>query len=511
MRNLRLVNFRSFGDTTPIFLRPITLLVGANSTGKSSYLRFFPLMRQTAETSSRSPFLWFGRLVDLGDFSKAASHGHDSISFEFDIDVDRPAVRRRPVGTDQRLPLRISITLKASASQTYVSSVTLRCFDDVCKISLSSTEEVTTFVVNNVDILAVAKDTQPQVTAAPFIPNIFFPSPEPDPTAPPKSIYATLTAHLRSLAHNRTKDETLLSYATYQLRYGPTAEVLSAVKALKLRHLPNPRLDDSDFTFIRSLVFAKDIGYLVRATQRALTSFASGIAYLGPFRKDPERFYRHQELTVGQMEPHGENLAVFLRSLNKSSMDDLSNFVKDYLGFGVTVENDGSHIAVLMQERERGFNLIDMGYGLSQVLPVLAQCWSTVRGSRTSDREGRTTVLAIEQPELHLHPHHQAKLADMFANVMRDVRKSESVPAFRRMRSPFDETPHDFPLRILVETHSEALVNRIGELVEAKTLDPEDVGVLLFQKSESGTTTIQQATYAEDGSLKNWPIGFFAP
>lgn len=70
LRSLRLQNFRSLRDTDDVELRPIVLLVGANSSGKSSFLRFFPLLKQTAQTNSRSPLLWFDQdqgLVERGD------------------------------------------------------------------------------------------------------------------------------------------------------------------------------------------------------------------------------------------------------------------------------------------------------------------------------------------------------------------------------------------------------------------------------------------------------------
>jgi len=65
---------------------------------------------------------------------------------------------------------------------------------------------------------------------------------------------------------------------------------------------------------------------------------------------------------------------------------------------------------------------------------------------------------------------------------------------------------------LLVETHSNALVSRLGELVEIGKLDSKDVLVLLFEQ-DAGTrgTTVRQSTFSPEGILENWPIGFFAP
>lgn len=100
MRSIRLRNFRSFEDTGPIELRPITILVGANSSGKSSFLRFFPLLRQTVEAATQSPLVWYSDkgYVDFGDFSQAVRRGAkpSEMSIEFELEFDAQASRWRP-------------------------------------------------------------------------------------------------------------------------------------------------------------------------------------------------------------------------------------------------------------------------------------------------------------------------------------------------------------------------------------------------------------------------------
>ena len=66
VNTLRIQNLRSLVDTGHIDLKPITILVGRNSSGKSSFARIFPLLRQSIEASKRGPILWWGRLVDFG-------------------------------------------------------------------------------------------------------------------------------------------------------------------------------------------------------------------------------------------------------------------------------------------------------------------------------------------------------------------------------------------------------------------------------------------------------------
>src|SRR5437899_3142974 len=73
LNDIRIQNLRSLVDTGSISLKPLTLLVGANSSGKSTFLRFFPLLRQSVETPTDAPLLWFGRYVDFGSLEEATN------------------------------------------------------------------------------------------------------------------------------------------------------------------------------------------------------------------------------------------------------------------------------------------------------------------------------------------------------------------------------------------------------------------------------------------------------
>ena len=61
-------NFRSLKNLDPVEIKPITVLVGENSCGKSSFLRLLPLLKQSLEKNIDGPFAFFGEYVDFGDF-----------------------------------------------------------------------------------------------------------------------------------------------------------------------------------------------------------------------------------------------------------------------------------------------------------------------------------------------------------------------------------------------------------------------------------------------------------
>jgi len=68
MESIRIKNVKSLMDTNEVFLSPITLLVGKNSSGKSTFLRTFPLIKQSIRKRTDGPLLWAGDVDDYVDF-----------------------------------------------------------------------------------------------------------------------------------------------------------------------------------------------------------------------------------------------------------------------------------------------------------------------------------------------------------------------------------------------------------------------------------------------------------
>ena len=195
-----------------------------------------------------------------------------------------------------------------------------------------------------------------------------------------------------------------------------------------------------------------------------LTEYFLHVDYLGPVRAASERFYRRQELEVSEIASSGSNLAMFLASLTTTELGKFSKWVEAIFNYGVKVHRTAGHISIQLHSGERSVNVTDTGYGVSQILPVLGMIWwAQHRRLGFRSRRRRRSVLrtlAIEQPELHLHPAHQAKLADVFASVV---------------RAPKEGSQDAEPTRLLIETHSEALINRLGELIEEGVVSAESV------------------------------------
>ena len=237
---------------------------------------------------------------------------------------------------------------------------------------------------------------------------------------------------------------------------------------------------------------------ILRLVTASIYETFSSTLYIGPARAKSDRYYRYQDLNVSEIDPDGENFAMFLNSLHSREISAFSDWVRSLFGYGVKISQSSGHISIQLQYGADLVNVVDTGYGVSQILPVLGQIWwANERAGlrRLSGRPRALQIIAIEQPELHLHPAHQALLADAFVGALSQADKRSKT------------------LSLVVETHSEMLVNRLGSLIAQGRLPPSSAQVVLFEDDPEGenVTRCSIATFGRDGDLRNWPYGFFLP
>lgn len=151
-----------------------------------------------------------------------------------------------------------------------------------------------------------------------------------------------------------------------------------------------------------------------------------------------------------------------------------------------------------LKDSDKKINLSDTGFGYSQILPIITQLWELSSRKIEIEQFGIEQhiplVIAIEQPELHLHPAMQAKLAEAFIAAIELAREN------------------GYNLQLILETHSETIINYFGRAIERKLLKPEDIDIALFERDPyTSYTTVKKSAYDSFGFLQDWPIGFFAP
>lgn len=417
---LRAENFKSWKDTGDLHLGRLTGLFGTNSSGKTSILQILPLLKQTAENSDRNRVLhtgvvdspvYLGTLLDI-------LHGH-----------------RRDAA------LRFSFTWDISANpvSTGVPSLSERLFNAremTFRTSIIVNEEKPTVEFFDYDFAGQHVGMRRESGV--------------------EEIY--------KLTHSGDRVEKEFMRNPKFLR--------STVKSYGFP--PEAREYSKDTTLLNSL-------------QLAFENLFEGVHYLGPLRSHPMRVYEWGGERPADAGWDGEDAIAALLAPRKEltgraeavmTILEWLRIMKLADSFALKAVDDSR---TLYQFRIKTTSaatevlLPDVGFGVSQILPVLVNCAILPEGS----------TLLLEQPEIHLHPFAQAALADVLIDAIRNR-----------------------DLQIIVESHSEHLLRRIQHRIAREVIHPDDVA-LYFCQVENGSSAIEELDVDAYGNIKNWPTDFF--
>jgi len=213
---------------------------------------------------------------------------------------------------------------------------------------------------------------------------------------------------------------------------------------------------------------------------------------LGPFRDKPERTYLYSGETASRIGHTGANTAILLSAdtarrgaESKAMLSAISQwFSVTGIANAINIHPIGPrHFELVLVEGDGSqSNISDVGFGCSQVLPVLVASLNVFGKSLpTFDHP----IFVVQEPEIHLHPNAQAALGSFFTGVL----------------------PNNGQL--FIETHSDNLILRIAQHVADGRLDSDDVKIFYVSKRD-GTSKVVPLELNPDGSLgKDWPEGFF--
>lgn len=212
------------------------------------------------------------------------------------------------------------------------------------------------------------------------------------------------------------------------------------------------------------------------------------IEYICPFREPPRRTYLFSGQSPISVGPHGDKAVnmMVMDSLRKGKeTKSIIKKVAEWLSKAeisrrveLKILTD-RHFEIKLQQfitREKE-NLVDVGSGCSQILPIL------VAGFNLEDNE----IFIVEEPEIHLHPKAQAELGSFFYTLSK-----KNIQTF-------------------IETHSEHLLLRIQRHVAQGDLKPEDVKLYyVYANKKTKRKEIEEIKLNENGTFSTeWPEGFF--
>lgn len=527
---IRIINLRSLKDTGWIDQKPITILVGKNSAGKSTFARFFPLMKQSVSARKQSPILWFGQYVDFGQYSVAVNNNalSKSISFGFrlttsSLEIERrnPAVYAYRIpktgGKDFNFSLEVEISLvkggEFHAADTVVDELKITLFGMSVKVQFEN-GSVTSIKVDDMEIWKERAGYFCHVTFDSAIPKFSFYKErvavkndsaqeeaeifldEFDPFSP------HLIQEIRKHVHGNLGGDKVRQIASRLIltdgeNFREQALAAGQDQRMWIDHIGLMKEQSQSFKNLQRALICARLPEILRVVDSSILAQFSAVQYIEPLRATAQRYYRKQDLAIGELDAKGANVAQFLHGLPYWRREEFDDFSRRLFGFTVKPRAEGGHIELVVEHAKGGpvVNLADAGVGFSQMLPILLQFWALDNvGSDHKPRVSTSAItsLVVEQPELHLHPAYQATLANLFC---------ETVGSSFSNRA-----------RIIAETHSPALVNRLGSLVADGRIKANDIQILIFEQSTvSGETEITKSVLTEEGVLVNWPYGFFEP
>ena len=431
INELTLKNFKSWKNVDGMRLAPITGLFGTNSSGKSSIFQSLLLLKQTLESADRSLPLHFGSerdYVELGSF-RDIIHKHavnDALRFAFKWDLVKPLEIIDPDNPTASLFQGKEMTFSTEIEFLKEEKLRVRrlCY---------------TFAGQEFILKKIEKGNKYQLDPAKQGSNFRF---------------------IRTVGR------------AWELP-GP----------FKFHGFP-----DQAVTYFENSGFLPDL-------QRQLEDQFSRIHYLGPLREHPKRRYiwsGGEPIDVGQRgeraidailaaRSRGKYISPGYRKQRKTLEERIAFWLKELgLIHSFSVDSIDKRSGLFQVKVKRGPDsadvlITDVGFGVSQILPVLVLCYYAEEGS---------TIL-LEQPEIHLHPSVQMGLADVFIDVMKNRN-----------------------IQIILESHSEHLLKRLQRRLAEGELEQEKIALYFCSSGPSGSR-LDELELDLYGNITNWPEDFF--
>ena len=507
LQELSVYNYKAFVEST-VPIRPITILLGANSVGKSSIIQLLLGLSQTAEEdthSYKSALKIYGGSVNFGSIENIF-HGKKT-----------------------NLPLGIDITINDKETLSFLQEI----ISDINKeieyclnvVPLLGLQKMRDSKIHNkkkfIDVLSKIKNILDTAQARPFRERLkYFTYCETGVSMHDMLNFSqTDWGLLYDFAHNLSTIEDENFTFSFGIEYkDKTTLRLSKIELINIGkkiisinkvndcwevisdYIEIPKKSSNEiascisetstlFNCVSQYYANRDeihtlIGkIMVEILHRFMKSLSSNflesnLNYVGPLRAHPKRYYMLDKAKVSMSIDtlDGDEIAEVLKE-NASLKQNVNNWLNNF-GFSVSVENFKEVIHHLkVNQNGLSLDITDVGFGISQVLPIIIQ------GFLSKSK----TLTIIEQPEIHLHPKMQADLADLFIDI---VKKGKSR-------------------KLMIETHSEYLLKRLRRRISEGTLSANDVSICLFHpQTEDSDAYIEHLNIGEKGYFR-WPEEFY--
>lgn len=445
LTQLHAKHFKSWGDTGPVRLAPLTGYFGTNSSGKSALLQILLLQKQTIESSDRHRLLHTGAndpraYVDLGTPTAIAHQGNTAIPLEFAITWTPPPAFQLPDPNNPDVTLAIDQLQFSTKIRLHPPIPSLQAFT----YQFPYRDRDAIVGLQHIEM----PEEKHRLIAEGFRPQILL---------------------------KLNDDQDIGLHLNYSLDPG-NHHSFWLTPAVKYYGFSSDL--QSYLTYLNDLVTAYE-----RQFDR--------IYYLGPLREYPQRLYLWSGERPSDVGRRGELAIATLLAARGNTPNDPSplelaighwlqqlDLIHSFRVSAIAPGRQEYELLVRRTATSTEVPITDVGFGISQILPVLTLCYSVPPGS----------TLLLEQPEIHLHPAVQAGLADIFIDAI--------------------QTRH---IQIIVESHSEHLLRRLQRRIAERSQNFQEIDAALYfcHLDNDGRSQLLPLELDPYGNINNWPDHFF--
>ncbi|MCK3864328.1 AAA family ATPase [Pseudomonas sp. B329] len=536
-------NYKAFKEFE-LELRPITILLGANSSGKSALINSLLMLSQSADSSiiSESPLRLNGSKTGMGETLNIIKDKNPSNRLTFSFTFSQKDNLRKKISDAKSAILQNHDSVirfmghfanaASSSKPTQSKTSALTAFNKLVpklenitfrsKEASISVAKIKQFKTIYIKLIKNYRKIMAGVSVNPHFPEEFYTVSQHASLRKIEDCFSdylelpsskiTPTKVSYSFAYNkRLECLQIVEYVQYNKsnnvvfgfkRDGNNSKIYSDVigdaalsrsraELLKLispdslvfmKHQEELSLQFGSFASFKgsSSPFAAILSRVINITSKHLLSNLTGlqINHVSPLRAFPQRYYlldksvHHRKLNALD----GTELAEVLK--NNPTIKDSINILFAPFNIGIDIEKVNDIIyKIVVNQDDVNLELTDVGFGISQVLPILVQAYLSPPGSLT----------IIEQPEIHLHPNMQAWLTDAIITIALKERK-----------------------RFLIETHSDALIRRVRLRIvdDSSQLVEDDVKIYHLHRDKINRHTLLDDIQINDNGDIKWPKDF---
>jgi predicted ATPase len=438
--SLSLGNFRGFKKAHRIPLAPLTFLVGPNSAGKSSIYDALLLLTQSEVLLTDEPPLvpkWEGPLVDLGSFEDTVLAHKPSLTIKLAVELSLSSSVGELLRASQQ-PMKFEFEIRSSKGDPVGDFRSIGITDSVSNEQMTmrfqpgASPKFKREYLGRVDELD--RDPERYGTGYPFADlageiERRFKKPRGSPRG--KAAVAQRNAWRRITSYMRSSD--------YSTAFIEGTQRVSGGRAAPRRWFSNTTPDELLPNSVRKMFSA-----------------------VYPAMVETDRRTHGSSQSIKKSYSQRAELNRVLKDLNIATSVAASHLSRYHSA--ITIKDSVTKITS---------NLIDVGYGASQVIPVIAACLS-----------GRVGPLFIEQPEIHLHPKAQGAIAELLCKT-------------------------SLHRQVLIETHSEHMINQARLQIARGTLDHKNVVIVYVDRDAQGSRVFAIPLERNGDFASDWPGGFF--